>query len=131
MSKIKSLEELKKIKEQAKSNTELRTTGESPDRIVLKVGMATCGIAAGARTAMTALLDEISKQKLENISVIGTGCIGMCYAEPIVEVLIPRQELIRYGHVDDKRAREIISQHVINGTMLDNAIVGREVPNNG
>jgi (2Fe-2S) ferredoxin len=127
MSKIKSLEELKKIKEQAKAGTDLRTTGENPDRVVLNVGMATCGIAAGARAAMTALLDEIAQRKLDNVSVVATGCIGMCYAEPLVEVRVPGKETIRYGHVDDARAREIIDKHVLQGILLDNAIVGREV----
>ncbi|MDR1531961.1 MAG: (2Fe-2S) ferredoxin domain-containing protein [Clostridiales bacterium] len=128
MSKIKSLDELRKIKEAAKASTDLRTTGENPDRVVLMVGMATCGIAAGARAAMSALLDEISKRNLQNVSVVATGCVGLCYAEPLVEVRVPGRDPIRYGHVNDARAREIIDKHIVQGILLDNAIIGREVP---
>jgi len=127
MSKIKSLDELKKIKEQAAANTEMRTTGENPDRTVLLVGMATCGIAAGARVTMSALLDEIAKHELKDVSVVATGCLGYCYAEPLVEVRVPGMSNIRYGNVDAKRAAQIVEQHLVGGKLLDNAIIGREV----
>ena len=130
MSKIKSLEELKKIRERANSATSMRTTGENPDRIVLAVGMATCGIAAGARETMTTLMDEIAAQKVENVSVVATGCLGFCYAEPLVEVRMPGQEPIRYGNVDVARAKEIIDKHILKGIFLDNAIIAKEVPRN-
>lgn len=128
MSKIKSLEELKKIRESATSQTNLRTTGENPDRIVLAVGMATCGIAAGARKTMTTLMEEIEAAKLENVSVLATGCLGFCYAEPLVEVRMPGRDPIRYGDVDEARAKEIIEKHIKQGILLDNAIIGKEVP---
>jgi NADP-reducing hydrogenase subunit HndB len=127
MGKIKSLDELKKIREEAKSGTGLRTTGENPNRTVLKVGMATCGIAAGARVVMSALIDEIANNNIENISVVATGCIGMCYAEPIVEVCVPDRGVIRYGNVSESTAKEIITKHVMRGELLDDMIVGREV----
>jgi len=127
MSKIKSLEELKKIREAAAAGTSLRTTGENPDRTVLAVGMATCGIAAGARKTMTVLLNEIAQRKLENISVIATGCLGFCYAEPLVEVREPGRDPLRYANVDEARAKEIIEKHIMNGILVDNAILGREV----
>lgn len=130
MSKLKSLEELKRIREQAKSSTGLRTTGENPDRVVLSVGMATCGIAAGARVVMSALLEEIDKNHLDNVSVVATGCLGYCYAEPLVEVKMPNQDVIRYGNVDENIAREIITKHVMQGVFLDKAIMGKEVPRN-
>lgn len=128
MSKVKSLAELKKIREQATSGTNLRTTGENPDRTILAVGMATCGIAAGARVAMTALLDEINAQKIDNVSVIATGCLGFCYAEPLVEVREPNKEPIRYANVTAELAKEIIDKHVMQGILIDNAILGKEVP---
>jgi len=118
LNKIKSINGLKEIKEQA-----LKDAGEAK-RALLRVGMATCGIAAGGRAVMDALKDEISKQKLKDVSVIPTGCIGMCYAEPIVEVEIPGKGLIRYGNVDEARAREIINKHVIQGALADNVITG-------
>jgi len=127
MSKVKSLEELKKLREAAAAGTDLRTTGENPDRTVLAVGMATCGIAAGARKTMTTLLEEINEKKLKDVSVVATGCLGFCYAEPIVEVRMPGRDPIRYADVDEARAREIIQKHIIAGILVDNAILGREV----
>ena len=126
--KIKSLDELRKIREQNASGTALRTTGEDPNHIVLAVGLATCGIAAGARDSMQALLDGIAQNKLTNVSVVATGCIGLCYAEPIVEVRAPGKEVVRYGKVDKAIADEIITKHVMHGELVDNAIIGREVP---
>ncbi|MDR1688504.1 MAG: (2Fe-2S) ferredoxin domain-containing protein [Clostridiales bacterium] len=128
MSKIKSLDELKKIRDAAAGATDLRTTGENPDRVVLAVGMATCGIAAGARKTMETLLSEIDENKLENVSVLATGCLGFCYAEPLVEVRMPGREPIRYGNVDESRARDIVNLHVKQGILLNNAILGKEVP---
>lgn len=127
MAKIKSLEELKKIRDDAKNNTQIRTTGESNDRIIVAVGMATCGIAAGARPVMTALLDEIAAHKIDNVSVISTGCLGFCYAEPLVEVRVPGQSPIRYANVNATLAKEIITKHIMQGKFIDNAIFGREV----
>ncbi len=127
MSKLKSLDELRKIREQSQTGINLRTTGENPDRTVLSVGMATCGIAAGARKTMNVLLDKIAEKKLDNVSVIATGCLGFCYAEPLVEVREPGKEPIRYGNVDEARAAEIIEKHICQGVMINDAIIGKEV----
>lgn len=126
--KIKSLDELKKIREQALATTKLRLTGEDPDAIVLAVGMATCGIASGARKTMDTLLKEIENRGITNVSVVATGCVGLCFAEPLVEVREPGKDPIRYGHVNEERAVEIIEKHVLKGELLNQAIVGREVP---
>lgn len=131
MGKLKSLDDLRRIREKTLANTDIRTTGENPDRIVLSIGMATCGIAAGARVAMSAMLEEIGKQKLNNVSVVATGCLGYCYAEPLVVVNIPGQEPIRYAHVDAELAKKIITQHVMQGILVDDAILGREVQRDG
>ncbi len=128
MSKIKSLDELRKIRERANEATSIRTTGENPDRIVLAVGMATCGIAAGARDTMVALLDEISAKGLENVSVVATGCLGFCYAEPLVEVRMPGKEPIRYGNVDSALAKQIVDKHVMQGIFIEDSIISKEVP---
>lgn len=87
MAKLKTVEELKKIRQAALDQLNLRSTAESEDKILVRVGMATCGIASGARTTMKAILDEISKQGLANVSVTQTGCIGYCAQEPVVEVI--------------------------------------------
>ena len=127
MNKIKSLEELKKIRDAKSTATQLRTTGENPDRTVITVGMATCGIAAGARKIMSTLVEQAAQKNLDNVSIIATGCLGFCYAEPLVEVREPGRDSIRYGNVDEARAIEIIDKHIIAGELIDNAILGREV----
>ncbi len=130
MSKIKSLEELKALRDKVRANTDLRVTGENPDRIVISIGMSTCGISAGARPVMKALLDEIREKNIENISVVSTGCIGLCYAEPLVEIKEPGKDPIRYGNVTKEMAKEIIDKHILQGILLDNVIVGKEILKN-
>lgn len=128
MSRLKTLDELRQIREQSQKNTQMRTTGENDDRIVVSVGMATCGIAAGARGVMTALRDAADKNELKNVSVIATGCLGYCYAEPMVVVNMPGGEPVRYANVDAAIAEQIIERHVMNGELVDGAVFGREVP---
>jgi len=123
MSKMKSWDELKKIREEAKGFTEMRTTGDNPDRIIITVGMATCGIAAGARETMAALSEEVRAQGLENVSIVATGCFGYCYLEPVVEVRMPDKPLIRYKHVDSELAKKIINMHIMQGELVDNAVI--------
>ena len=125
MAKLKSLDELKKLREDRRTRTGMRITGENPDHIVLSVGMATCGIAAGGRETMETLVDELEKHGLTNVSVVATGCLGYCYAEPVVEVRFPDKGPILYGDVDGKRAREIVDQHLVKGILLDHAIIGK------
>ena len=127
MSKIKSLEELKALNIAMKSKVDLRNNAENPDRIVIAVGMATCGIAAGARAVLNKLNEEILKNNLSNVSVMATGCLGFCYAEPMVEVRFPNAEPILYGNIDEAKASQIIHDHIIGGKLLDNTIIGRSV----
>jgi NADP-reducing hydrogenase subunit HndB len=121
---IKSLEDLKRIREESQKKVNLRETGESTeDLIELLVGMATCGIAAGARETLSALLDEIEKQGLKNIRIIQVGCLGYCHSEPTVQVNLPGEEPLIYGKVDDKRARQIITRYVMKKEMLEDGVV--------
>jgi (2Fe-2S) ferredoxin len=123
MSKIKSLEELQKLRQAAKDNLDLRSTAESEDKMIIRVGMATCGIASGARETMSAILDEIGKQGIKNVSVTQTGCMGYCAEEPIVEVVANDKPPVLYGHVDAARGREIVTEHIKKGRLLQNAII--------
>lgn len=123
MSKIKSLEELQKIRQAAKDSLDLRATAELEDRIIIRVGMATCGIASGARETMSAIIDEIAKQGIKNVSVTQTGCMGYCAEEPIVEVVSKDKPPILYGHVDAERGRKIVTEHIKNGRLLQDAII--------
>lgn len=118
---IKSLDDLRKIKEQAKSDTAARH--ESGTQII--VGMGTCGIAAGARTIMTAIMDEIAKRGLKNVSVMQTGCIGMCQREPLVDIVRPGEERVTYGNVKPEDVPRIISEHLVNGRIVSDLVVAK------
>ncbi len=118
---VKSLEDLRKIKEQAKSETAARH--ESGTQII--VGMGTCGIAAGARTIMTAIMDELAKRGLHNISVLQTGCIGMCQKEPLVDVVRPGEPRVTYGNVKPEDVPRIVSDHIVNGRIVSELVVAK------
>lgn len=123
MSKIKSFEELKKIKEQAKAKVDLREKGDNIENsIQVKVAMATCGIASGAREIMNIIIDEAKKQGLENVVVTQTGCMGYCYAEPTIEVTLQGQEPVVYGNVNEEKAKEIVEKTLKNGELVDGII---------
>ena len=108
---MKSLEELKAIREKMKRQMEVRDNDENTIRVV--VGMATCGIAAGARPVMTAFLDEVERRGLSSISVSQTGCFGVCKWEPMAEVFIPGQEKVTYVHLTPEKVPAIVEQHLI------------------
>jgi len=118
---MKSLDELKKIREESLKNMEMRDT-EKEIRIV--VGMATCGIAAGARPVLSSLVQEVAKRNLKNVQVVQTGCIGMCVYEPIIEVYTPHQEKVTYVHVDEEKAKRIIAEHIVNGRVVNEYTIG-------
>lgn len=125
MSPIKSLDELKALREKAKGGIDLRNAGEAEGNIKIIVGMATCGIAAGARETLMAMLDEAQAMKINNITVVQSGCMGSCYAEPTVEVRVPGQEPILYGNVTAEKGREIIQKHIKDGELVQNLIIGK------
>ena len=124
MSKIKSLEELLKMKEAAKKNLTIRNAANNENKIILKVAMGTCGIAAGAKETFNALVEEITKKGLENVVVVQTGCMGYCHAEPTVEVNEVGKEPVLYGNIKANRASEIIEKHILNNELLQDSIIG-------
>ena len=125
---IKSLEDLKKIRDASKKKVDLREKGESTDNMVeILVGMATCGIAAGGRETMKALNEAIEEAKLDNVRVIQVGCMGYCHSEPTVQVNMPGRAPMLYGNVDVETAKAIISKHVIEGDLLDDHILHKTV----
>lgn len=113
---MKSLKELEEIRKKTLPRVNQRTDRETV-RIV--VGMATCGIAAGARTVLLAIMDEVNKLGLENVVVAQTGCIGLCKVEPIVEVIMPGEEKVTYVKMDEQKARRIIKEHVRDGKVVE------------
>ena len=122
MNKIKSLDDLRKMKQKLESDIRIREKSDNPENLVqIRVAMATCGIAAGARTVMNALIDRIEKEKLPAIVTQG-GCMGYCYAEPTIEVTLPKQEPVVFGYVDLRKADEIIEKYIKNGELVDGII---------
>ncbi|HEX2920016.1 MAG TPA: (2Fe-2S) ferredoxin domain-containing protein [Bacteroidales bacterium] len=122
MSKITSLADLKKKREEMKSGLDLRVKANDPDSVVqVKVAMATCGIASGAKTVMEFFLDQLEKRSIAAV-VTQTGCMGYCYAEPTIEVKLPGQEPVVYGYVDLKRADLIIEKYIRTGELVDGII---------
>lgn len=123
MAKIKSLEELRKIKQNASEKVNLREKGENIDQLIqVKVAMATCGIAAGAREIMDFIIEDTAKQGIDNVVVTQTGCMGYCYAEPTIEVTLPNEEPVVFGDVTEKKAKEIIDKYIKNGELVDGII---------
>lgn len=120
---MKSLEELLAIKEKAQAQLAARDA-EGNDGIRVVVGMATCGIAAGARPVLKALVDEVAKRNVQHISVTQTGCIGMCQYEPIVEVFEPGKEKVTYVQMTAEKAQKVVAEHLVNGKPVVEYTVG-------
>ncbi len=119
---MKSLAELQAIKERTLKAMTARNDSEDATRIV--VGMATCGIASGARPVLNALADAVMNKKLEDVAVVQTGCIGLCQFEPIVEVIAPGKEKVTYVHMTPEKAEEIVEQHLIRGQVVTQYTLG-------
>lgn len=114
---MKSLEELKAIREKMQGQVGFRSENENGTRIV--VGMATCGIASGARPVLNELVKQVSDRKLDAVAVTQTGCIGLCQYEPIVEVYKPGEEKVTYVKMTPAKAVEILDKHVLGGTVIE------------
>ena len=119
---MKSLAELKAIREKAKDSVIMRH--ENPNNIRVVVGMATCGIAAGARPVLQAFLEEVQKRGLDNVIVTQTGCIGLCRLEPIVEVYVPGQEKVTYVKMAPDKVGKVVANHIVNGAVVDEYTIG-------
>jgi len=119
---MKSIEELKAIKEKMKSQVNIREGGDDKIRVV--VGMATCGIAAGARPVLAAFLEEISKRNLKNVIVAQTGCIGVCRLEPIVEVTEKGKDKVTYVKVSPEMVPRIVAEHLVNRQVVSEYTIG-------
>ena len=114
---MKSLEELKAIRNKMQGQVGLRAEDHNHTRVV--VGMATCGIAAGARPVLNAFVEEVAKRNLQGIMVTQTGCIGICQYEPIVEVTEPGKQKITYIKMNPDKAAEIVERHLIGGHVVE------------
>ena len=110
---MKSLEELKALRDKMQGSVTLRNESEAGTRVV--VGMATCGIASGARPVLTALSNAVAEKKIEDVAVTQTGCIGLCQYEPIVEVYEPGKEKVTYVKMTPDKALEVVNRHLNGG----------------
>lgn len=119
---MKSLADLKAIRDKVSKQMELRES--SDDQIRVLVGMATCGIAAGARPVLEAFLEEVSKRELSNISITQTGCIGVCRLEPIVEIFVPGEEKVTYVNMTPEKVPALVGEHLANRRIVPEYTIG-------
>lgn len=119
---MKSLAELQAIRDKARSQLDIRE--DKQDAVRVLVGMATCGIAAGARPVLTAFVDEVAKRSLKNVTVTQTGCIGICQYEPVVEIVIPGQEKVTYVKMTAEKAAKVVNDHLVNGNVVTEYTIG-------
>ena len=123
MGKVKSLDDLRKMKAAMQNATELREKGQNIDKLIeVKVSMATCGIAAGARETMAAMMDEATKRGIRNIVFTQSGCMGYCHSEPTVTIVRPGEEPVTFGEVKGKRITEIFDSYILKGELVDGII---------
>ncbi|QEN04171.1 (2Fe-2S) ferredoxin domain-containing protein [Thiospirochaeta perfilievii] len=118
-----TLAQLKALRDDKKKEINRRDTDAHDVTII--VGMGTCGIAAGAKDAMSALIDEIKEHELDNVTIKQTGCMGLCHSEPTVDIKAPGMPQTIYGNVDGDIAREIIVKHVIGKELISKYVLDR------
>lgn len=119
---MKSLAELQAIRNRMIEQVNMRKDDNIDTRVV--VGMATCGIAAGARPVMLEFVEELKRRGLENVTVAQTGCIGMCRLEPIVEVFTKGQEKVTYVHMTPEKVARVVNDHIVNGRPVEEYTIG-------
>ena len=119
---MKTLAELQAIRDKAREKMTVRDNNEEATRVV--VGMATCGIAAGARPVLNAFVDEVAKRHLNNVTVTQTGCIGICQYEPVVEITCPGQEKVTYVKMTPEKVARVVSEHLVGGHPVTEYTIG-------
>ena len=119
---MKSLAELKAIRDRAQAEINMRK--ENPNAARVLVGMATCGIAAGARPVLNAFVEEIAKRGLKDVTVTQTGCIGICQYEPVVEIEIPGEDKVTYVKMTPEKAVKVVNDHLVNRNVVSEYTIG-------
>ena len=119
---MKSLEELQALRDQMKDQMGIRH--DAKDNIRVVVGMATCGIAAGARPVLQRLTEEVAKRGLKNVTVAQTGCIGICQYEPVVEVFENGKEKVTYVKMTEDKIVQVVAEHLVNGHPIAEYTIG-------
>lgn len=118
---MKSLAELAAIRDKMRQTVATRDDKASV-RVV--VGMATCGIAAGARPVLNAFTEDVARRALENVMVTQTGCIGICQYEPVVEIYEEGKEKVTYVKMDPAKVARVVSEHLVGGTPVAEYTIG-------
>ncbi len=121
---MKSLAELQAIRDKAKQSIALR--GESNANVRVLVGMATCGIAAGARPVLNTLTEEVAKRQLSDVIVTQTGCIGICQYEPVIEIVDAEGVKTTYVKMTSEKALKVVNDHLVNGNVVTEYTIGTE-----
>lgn len=122
MNKVKSLEELRRMRERLHADLNVRENSNHPERLPqIRVAMGTCGIASGAKEVMARFIDELAQRNIDAV-VTQSGCMGYCNAEPTVEITLPGREAIVFGDVNPDRVPELITKYVQNGELVDGII---------
>lgn len=119
---MKSLAELQAIRDKARAAVLIRESAEAGTRV--RVGMATCGIAAGAKPVLNAFVEEVAKRELKDVMVTQTGCIGICQYEPVVEVITPGQEKVTYVKMTPEKVLRVVNDHLVNGNVVTEYTIG-------
>ena len=122
---MKSLAELQALRDKAKNQMGIRA--DAPENVRVVVGMATCGIAAGARPVLAAFTEEVAKRNLQNVTVAQTGCIGICQYEPVVEIFAPGKEKVTYIKMTPEKAVRVVVDHLVNGNPVTEYTIGANV----
>ncbi len=119
---MKSLAELQAIRDKAKMELNMRK--ENPNAIRVLVGMATCGIAAGARPVLNAFTEEVTKRNLQDVTITQTGCIGICQFEPVVEIEIPGEDKVTYVKMTPEKVAKVVNDHIVNRNVVTEYTIG-------
>lgn len=122
MNKVKTLDDLRKMRDSLRSSLDIREKSNHPEQMIqIKVSMATCGIAAGAKEIMSYFIEALNREKVDAL-VTQTGCMGYCYAEPTIEITVPGKDPLIFGHVNKEKVDEIIHSYIQQGILLDDII---------
>ena len=121
---MKSLAELQAIRNRMIEQVNMRKDDNIATRVV--VGMATCGIAAGARPVMLEFVEELKRRGIDNVTVAQTGCVGMCRLEPMVDVYVKGQEKVTYVHMSPDKVARVVTEHIVNGRPVDEYTIGAQ-----
>ncbi len=119
---MKSLKELEAIRDRMRQTVNTRESDNNTIRVV--VGMATCGISAGARPVLNAIVEELARENVAGVQVTQTGCIGICQYEPVVEVYEPGKEKVTYVKMTPEKAIRMVHHHLMKGEPVEEYIIG-------